>query len=55
MLSLDDIDLQPAYGQGSQVVPPALIEDMMRMGLDKYRKGLESGAFSTRSSVDVRG
>jgi hypothetical protein len=56
LLTPEDADLLPAYsGGGSQPVPNALVEDMMRMGLEKYRQGIDSGALSPRPSVDIRG
>jgi hypothetical protein len=55
LLTPDDADLLPAYGGGSQAVPSALVEDMMRMGLDKYQQGINSGTINTRPSVDIRG
>jgi hypothetical protein len=55
LLTPGDADLLPAYGGGSQAVPPALIEDMMKMGLDKYQQGIDSGAINSRPGVDIRG
>jgi hypothetical protein len=54
-LTPDQADLLPAYGQGSQPLPAGLIEDMMKMGLDKYQKGLSNGSLGTQPSIDVRG
>lgn len=49
-----DADLLPSQG-ASDPLPTALIEDMMKMGLDKYQKGLNSGTLQAAPSVDVRG
>jgi hypothetical protein len=54
-LTPDQADLMPAYGIKSQAVPNALIEDMMKQGLDKYQRGLQNGTLGGGSALDIRG
>ncbi len=52
---LGPVDAGLPPGMGPQPVPAALIEDMMKKGLDKYQQGLQNGAFSPRPRLDVKG
>jgi hypothetical protein len=54
-LTPGDADLFPTGRGSSQALPPALIEDMMKQGLEKYQRGLQNGTIGTQPRVDIQG
>lgn len=41
--------------KNSDPIPPQLIEDMIKMGLDKYQNGVKSGTLRGNGTVDING
>lgn len=44
-----------ALTPGGNPLPPQLVEDMMKMAIDKYQQGQNSGQFSKPAAVDING